>query len=99
MEEDPIIELLNTLIDTEGYRHTDLGDALEDFEDMVEALLEPVCREFEVGDWGFEKSKDIDIQIVTYTIRCDDREYKVKIYVDQLYIASVPYDYLLEPEE
>jgi hypothetical protein len=97
MEEDPIIKLLDTLIDTEGHRHTDLGDALEDFEDMVEEILEPVCREFEVGNWEFERSKDI--QVVTYTIRCDDREYKVKIYVDQLYIASVPYDYLLEPEE
>jgi len=98
MEGDPIIKLLNILIDTEGHRHTDLGDALEDFEDMVEKLLEPVCRELDIGDCEYESYYGGGTAVI-YTVRCDDREYKIKIYVDQLYIASVPYGYLLEPEE
>jgi len=87
-EVDIVLNILESLVDTESKEHTGFRDSEIDDEllNMIEQVLKKVCREVDI-DYD-ETIEDIDIFSVSivgkeYKVTCDGRKYRVKI----VYIA------------
>jgi hypothetical protein len=98
MDEDPVPELLDMLIGLESYPYTRFDKALSYFEYAVVSLLEHVCREL-VVEYEYTEGDGVGSYVNVYKVKCNNKEYKVRMYVDPLYIASVTDSYLIETED
>lgn len=90
-----MLTLLDMLIDMESYPDPKFYRVLDDFEQAVKELLKPVCEDLDII---YEYTDGEDTYMVKYTIICNNKKYKAKIYVDPLYTASVPYDFIDEED-
>jgi hypothetical protein len=84
-EVDVVLDILESLVDTESKEHTGFRDSEIDGEllDMIEQVLKKVCREVDIK-WHDTIEDDfhqyrIDLIGKEYKVTCDGRKYRVKI--------------------
>jgi hypothetical protein len=81
---DVVLEILESLVDTETKEHTGFRDSEIDGEllDKIEQVLKKVCREVDIDyDYTIEDTDIFSVNIIgsEYVVTCDGRKYRVTI--------------------